>query len=71
MLNILEDTIVEPTKYQYPPFYEYVMPKEMIKDLLEKRDGEEKKMRPHDYLVKVVNDEFLIKGTCLRITYND
>lgn len=70
-MNIQEDTIVMPTPNQNPPFYEYVMPKDMIKDLLEKRDGEEKKLRPHDYLVKVVNEEFEIRGTCVRVTCND
>lgn len=59
---------VEPKSNQYPPYFEYVMSKEMAKELLDNRHGEEKKMRPHDYLVKVVNEQFGICGTCVRVS---
>lgn len=37
---------------------EYRMPKAMADAYLKSRKGEDAKMRPNDYLVKVVNEEF-------------
>lgn len=64
----MSNSYVEPKSYQYPPYFEYVMPKEMAKELLESRHGDEKKMRPHDYLVKIVNEQFGIRGTCVKVS---
>lgn len=60
--------IVMPTADQYPPYYEYVMPKAMAEFYLAERSGDNKKMRPHDYLVKVVNEQFNIRGTCITVS---
>lgn len=42
--------------------FEYKMSAEMAKALLATRKGDEKKMRPQEYLGKVVNEQF-----CLRL----
>lgn len=49
--------------------YEYKMTETLAKNLLNTRKGEEKKMRPQDYLCKFVNEQFGIKGTCIRVSY--
>ena len=46
---------------------EYKMPIEMAKNLLKNRKGEDKKLRPNEFLCKVVNAEFGIKGTCVNV----
>lgn len=52
----------------YGRTFEYVMSKEMAKDLLERRKGEvERKKRPQDYLIEYVNTERGIMGTCTRV----
>lgn len=66
----MSNSYVAPKANQYPPYYEYVMPKEMASELLANRGGEDKKMRPHDYLVKVVNEQFGIRGTCVTVSQN-
>lgn len=58
---------VMPKENQYGPYFEYNMSKAMASDLLTNRIGEDKKMRPHDYLVKVVNSEFGVMGTCIKV----
>ena len=63
----MSNTYVAPRPDQYGPYYKYVMSTEMAKNLIENRSGEEKKMRHHDYLVNVVNEEFGISGTCVEI----
>ena len=66
----MSNSYVEPKYDQYPPYYEYVMSKGMAAELLENRSGDERKMRPHDYLVKVVNEQFGIRGTCVKVSQN-
>lgn len=46
---------------------EYKMPVNMAKMYLGTRNGEEKKTRPNDYLCKVVNEEFGLKGNCVKV----
>ncbi len=53
------------------PYYEpieYVMPKEMAKQILNERSGAEKNMHPQEFLKKVVNETFGIKGNCVKVT---
>ena len=53
------------------PYYEpieYVMPKEMAKQILNERSGVEKNMHPQEFLKKVVNETFGIKGYCVKVT---
>ena len=45
----------------------YTMTAGMAKDLLEQRKGDEKKMRPQEYLCKVVNEQFGLKGNCISV----
>ena len=66
----MSNTYVAPKPNQCPPYYEYVMPKEMAKNLLDNRNGEEKKLNPHEYLVKIVNEQFGIRGTCVTVSTN-
>ena len=48
---------------------EYKMPEELAKELLKKRKGKEgvNKMKPNEYLCYVVNEEFGIKGNCIKV----
>jgi hypothetical protein len=46
---------------------EYKMPVEMAKAFLQNRKGEDAKMRPNDYLCKIVNEQFRLKGHCTRV----
>lgn len=66
----MSNSYVEPKSNQYPPYFEYVMSKELAKELLDNRNGDEKKMRPHDYLVKTVNEQYGIRGTCVKVSLN-
>ena len=53
------------------PFYggiEYEMPAAMAKALLLERNGADKNMHPQEYLKKVVNETFGIKGYCVKVT---
>lgn len=49
------------------PYFEYVMTKDMAKDLLDRRRGDELKKRPQDYLKEYVNSECGIMGTCVKV----
>ena len=57
----MSNSYVQPRPDQYGPYFEYVMSKELAKELLDNRHGEEKKMRPHDYLVNSNFCYFFIK----------
>lgn len=53
------------------PFYggiEYEMPQQMAKMLLAERKGSDRNMHPQEYLKKVVNEDFGIKGYCVKVT---
>ena len=53
------------------PYYgpiEYEMPKEMAKQILATRKGEDRNIHPQVFLKKVVNEEFNIKGNCIKVT---
>lgn len=52
-----------------PNTYKYKMSKVMAKDLLSNRKGEEAKMHPQDFLCKVVNEEYGLKGTCIEVIF--
>ena len=49
--------------------FEYKMTKEMANAYLNARKGEEKKKHPQEYLCQIVNNEFGIKGTCIRVLF--
>ena len=49
--------------------FEYKMTKEMGDAILKTRKGTDKNKHPQDYLCQVVNDEFGIKGNCIRVLY--
>ena len=51
--------------------FEYIMSKEMANFFLKQRKGEDKKSKPQEYLQKIVNNEFGIKGTCIKVTIHD
>ena len=61
-------SIIKPgTLHEKAGFIEYKMPEAMAKAYLNERTGEEKKMRPNDFLCKIVNEEFGLKGYCTRV----
>ncbi len=47
---------------------EYQMPQMMADELLKERKGQEKNMRPQDYLVKYVNEQCGLMYNCVRVT---
>lgn len=52
-------------------YCEYKMPKQMAQQLLKNRKGEDAKMRPNDFLCKVVNENFGLKEYCIKVTQSD
>lgn len=46
---------------------EYKMPKLMASELLKTRKGLEQNMPPQKFLCMVVNEQFGIKGNCVRV----
>lgn len=46
---------------------EYKMSDKMARELLKNRNGDEAKMRPNDFLCKVVNENFGLKGHCVNV----
>lgn len=50
---------------------EYQMPKKMADILLKERKGADRNMRPQEYLVKIVNNEFRLKNTCVKVTVTE
>ena len=46
---------------------EYEMPKELAKQILATRKGADQNMHPQEYLKKVVNEEFGLKGYCTNV----
>ena len=49
---------------------ESIEDEKMARELLKARKGEEAKMRPNDYLCKVVNENFGLKGYCVKVIRN-
>jgi len=45
----------------------YTMSEGTAKDLLAQRKGDEKKMRPQEYLCYIVNEQFGLKGNCIKV----
>lgn len=45
----------------------YTMSEGVAKDLLAQRKGDEKKMQPQAYLCHIVNEQFGIKGHCVKV----
>lgn len=53
------------TKYGY---IEYKMPKEMAQNILKTRNKDEtNKMKPNEFLCKIVNEQFGLKGYCTKV----
>lgn len=48
-------------------FIEYKMSDKMARELLKERSGQEANMRPNDFLCKVVNEQFGLKGYCTKV----
>ena len=46
---------------------EYKIPEQMARELLKNRKGDETKMRPNDFLCMVVNENFGLKGHCVKV----
>lgn len=63
----MSNSYVQPRPDQYGPYYEYVMSKELAKEILDNRGSKDRNMRPQDYLVMIVNEQFGIRGTCVHV----
>ena len=46
---------------------EYKMSEQMARELLKNRKGDETKMKPNDFLCKVVNENFGLKDLCVNV----
>lgn len=46
---------------------EYEMPKELAKQILATRKGADQNVHPQEFLCRVVNEEFGLKGYCTRV----
>lgn len=46
---------------------EYKMSKKLFDAICATRKGEEKKMRPQDYVLKVVNEQYGLRWPCRRV----
>ena len=55
------------TAHEKIGFVEYKMPDKMAKELLKTRTGDEMKMRPNEYLCKIINETFGLKGHCVNV----
>jgi folylpolyglutamate synthase/dihydropteroate synthase len=51
----------------YEDVFKYEMPNEMAKSYLKERKGSDVKMDANDFLCKVVNDNFGLKGRCVKV----
>ena len=67
MANVRNDEVM---KYGKAGIIEYKMPEKMAIELLKNRKGNEAKMRPNDFLCKVVNESFGLKGYCVNVIRN-
>ena len=47
---------------------EYQMDARAADSYLKARKGDDKKLRPNDYLCKVVNEEYNLRGYCVKVT---
>lgn len=64
--NIENNSKTVPCK-PYEGDIEYEMTKEMAKQILATRKGAEQNVPPQEFLCRVVNDEFRVKGNCIRV----
>ena len=55
------------TLHEKAGFVEYKMPYAMAKSYLATRTDGEKKMPIEDFLVKIVNEQFNLKGQCVKV----
>ena len=64
---IMATIVKSGTLHEKTGFIEYKMPEAMVKAYLNGRTAEEKKMHPNDFLCKIVNEGFGLKGYCTRV----
>ena len=67
MANVRNNEVM---KYGKAGIIEYKMPEKMAIELLKNRKGDEAKMRPNDFLCKIVNESFGLKGYCVNVIRN-
>lgn len=60
-----ESRTVNPKPYEGD--IEYEMTKEMAKQILATRKGADQNVPPQKFLCQVVNEEFGVKGNCVRV----
>ena len=66
--NFGTDVIMTGTSHDKVGSVEYQMPKEFANELLKTRKGQDKNMRPQDFLVQYVNEECGLLYNCTRVT---
>ena len=54
--------------YNKPGAIEYQMPQAFADELLKARKGQDKNMRPQDFLIKYVNEECGLMYNCVKVT---
>ena len=61
--------VLQGTQPARPPYgnIEYEMSKLMAKEILATRKGGERNIPPQKFLCQVVNDEFGLKGNCIKV----
>ena len=48
--------------------FEYQMSATMAKEIVKTRKGDDKKLKPQEYLVKYVNEHFGLRYPCIKVT---
>lgn len=56
------------TLHEKAGYIEYKMPNALAVSILKSRKGTDQNMNPQEYLCKVVNEEFGLKGECVKVT---
>ena len=62
------DVMMTGTVHSKAGSVEYQMPQKFADELLKARKGQEKNMRPQDFLVQYVNDECGLLYNCVKVT---
>lgn len=56
------------TLHEKAGYIEYKMPNALAVNILKTRKGTDQTMDPQAYLCKVVNEEYGLKGECIKVT---
>ena len=65
--NFKTSVVMTGTEHCKVGSFEYQMPHEFASEILKNRKGQERNMRPQDFLVKYVNEECGLLYNCTRV----